>query len=220
MKDIIGSGIVTDINNKEYKIYPYRFLASIVSVTIMPEIVPIGCVAKDLDTGGLFHWIDNDFNHDDIIDKISDFVEDNDKCDSKIIDNYDYEYDIKLDKFDAEYMTIVRLPGKYAIMSLCITPWGAIKCFWIDKDFRGSKSLRKHIAILFSKTLSNGFIGSRVDKLFTEVYNGNVAAMKSQALFGFLDYGQLEVGGVMYNYSGQKVAECIDNVNKLVSSMG
>jgi hypothetical protein len=222
MKDEIGTGVVKDIYGNEFKIYPYRFLGSVVTATIHVTEVPIGCVVRDFDTKILLGWVDNDFPFDDILNKLIEFKnsgKDNKKIHVK--DNDTATIPIELNIENAEYMAIVREGTHIPIASVMLTATGMLKNWWIDKRFRGSQTLRQHEGILLKNTLENGylpekFIANKLDGLFTKVYNENVIANHARAKFGFNTYGPLKEKGGIYFYSGQKINQCIKRVNKLI----
>jgi hypothetical protein len=220
--EYIGTGIVKDNRGTEYKIYPYSFLGKVVTATINVVEFPIGCVAKVLNDKTLLGWVDNDFPFKDVLDELITFYNsDGDLKELQVKDNDNDVFTVELRKENAQYMAIVREGTVIPIASAMLTTTGMLKNWWVNKEFRGSPTLREHEAILLRNTLKNGWLPQKLlslklDGMFTKVHNENVIANKARAKFGFKVYGRLKEKGVDYFYSGQKIDKCLDRVNELI----
>lgn len=218
--EYIGTGVVKDRKGKEYEIFPYTFLTEAVSANIEITEQPIGCIAHDYDKHIDLCWVDDEFIFKDVMEFMYK-LKDSELKDVRVSTRHISGKEVMLDitKGTCEYIGIVIGNSKIPIASLMLTPNGSIGNYWVNINFRGSSSLKEHIAILLVRMLEKGFIVSKgVDKLRTKVHNKDMVANRARAKFGFTEYGRLNEGGIDYFYSGQTVSDCIKHTKELIRS--
>lgn len=216
------TNIIEDKSGVKVDIYTYCDKSHVVAANEMPQDTPIGGIIQSASNQVVLNWEDNLYRGTGLLQVLNRWVlnpivngkyytRDNNK-------GVDHRYSIM--NYNADFIAIVRRINNIPIACGGVKGDGEVVNFWIDDDFRGSKSMRLHIALAFGYALKHKIIANGVDDLYTTTHKDNVASNNYQLKFGYKLVGVVERDGTEYNRYEQSIESRIAGIMKFAQDNG
>lgn len=201
--------IVLDKYGKETQVMGLRFPACMWVITMMPDDIPIACLAKNIDNNEIVEWEDTEYKNIKPLDKIHDYKT------GDTIQWADGERVFKLVYYEADFSASVAYPTMEVIMCSALRHNGEMVCRWTNPDFRGSITAFTWSFCYWAHLLETHYLPKGIDKVYGIISVGNIASNKYHIDVGAKLLGIVNIDGNDFNKYELGTVDIIEQSRRL-----